>query len=99
MIECGREIVEHADDVVLHGAEPLGALAAVPVLHQQRLGAGTALRERRLQPLRQRGAQLALASLIGIAQAREIGRDGIGVDERGSARQLVGGRQHFEKSG
>ena len=41
------EVEEHADDLVLHGAEPLGAMAAVPVLQQQLLGAGAALRSAR----------------------------------------------------
>ena len=94
LIERGREVVEHADDVILHGAEPLGAFAAVAVLHQQRFGAGAPFGERDLQPLRDRGAQLALAARISLAQPRKIGRDRIGIDEGG--RRAIGGRKHGE---
>ena len=90
------EVVEHADDVILHGAEPLGAFAAVAVLHQQFLGARAAFRQRRLEPLRDRGAHLALAARIFLAQTRKIGRDRVGVDERGAVLWAIGGRKHCE---
>ena len=51
----GRELVEHADDLVLHRAQPLGATPAVPIRQQQPLGGGAPLIECRLEPLRDRG--------------------------------------------
>ncbi len=38
-----HEVVEDADDLVLHQAQPLGAAAALTVLEQQFFGLGAAL--------------------------------------------------------
>ena len=59
------EPVEHADDLVLHPAQPGGATPAMAVLEQQAFDFGSAGGERDLELLGDRGAQLALASGIG----------------------------------
>ena len=76
-----RELEQQADDLVFHPAQPLGAAPAVPVLEQQLLGLGAAVVERGLQPLRQRGAQFALAAAVGLGEAFQVGGDGAGVDQ------------------
>ena len=75
------ELEQDADDLVLHLTEPLGAAPAVAVFEQQLLGAGARLGQRRLQALRHRGAQFALAPGVGLGEAFEIGDDRRGIDE------------------
>ena len=60
-----RELVEHADDLVLHPAQPRGAAAAMTILKQQAFDLGAARGERRLELQRDRGAQLALVAGVG----------------------------------
>ena len=55
----GRELVQHADDLVLHEAQPLGAAPPVPVLDQQVLGRGASLHQRGLDAAGDREAQFA----------------------------------------
>ena len=76
-------------------AQPLGAAAAVPIAQQQLLGGGAPFHERRLEPLRERGAQLALVPGVQLAELVEVGRQRIGVEQVGGrALGLVGGREH-----
>ena len=65
-----RELEQHADDLVLHEAQPFGAAPAVPVLDQQALGGGAPLDQRGLEPLRHRQPQLALVAGMDVARAR-----------------------------
>ena len=81
-----RELVEHADDLVLHPAQPRGAAPAMAVLEQQAFDFGPAGGERRLESLGDRGAQLALASGIGCRELREFAGDRVGIEQRGSIR-------------
>ena len=50
-------------------------------LQQQLLGLGAAFVERGLQPLRQRGAQFALAAAMGLGEAFQVGGDGADIDQ------------------
>ncbi len=68
-----RELVQDADDLVFHPAQPLGAAAAVTILQQQLLGLGAAVGERGLQPLRQQRAQFAVAAAMGLGQLFQVG--------------------------
>ena len=80
----GREFVQDADDLVLHEAQPLGAAAAVPVLQQQLLGRGAALRSARpSDAAATAGAQFALGAGMIFGQALELGRDALGVEDFG----------------
>ncbi len=49
-----REFIQHADDLVLHEAQPLGAAAATTVLDEQTFGRGAAPQESRLETARDR---------------------------------------------
>ena len=53
---------------------------------QQLLGGSAAFGQRGLQPLRDRGAQFALAPRIVVGELCKLSRDRIGVDERGRLR-------------
>jgi hypothetical protein len=79
----GGELVEDADDLVLHLREALGAGAALAVLEQKLLGLGASLGKRRLQALRHRQAQLALATAIVAGDAAEVGLHGLDVEQFG----------------
>ncbi len=76
-----RELEQQADDLVFQPAQPFGAAAAVTVLEQQQLGLGAAFDERGLQPLRQRGAQFALAAAVAFGEPFQVGGDGAAVDQ------------------
>ena len=69
------ELEQQPDDLVLHVAQPLGAAAAVAIAQQQLLGGGAPFRQRRLQPLREGGAQFALVPGVLLAELVEIGRE------------------------
>ena len=71
-------------------AEPLGAAAAVAVLQQHLLGAGAALDQRGLQPLRDRGAHSRSRPAIFVREPLEFGRARVGVDDCGGARASAG---------
>ncbi len=64
------QLEQQADNLVLHMAQPLRAAAAMPVAQQQPLGGGAAFQERGLQPLCERGPQLALAPGVQLAELR-----------------------------
>ena len=76
------ELEQHADDLVLHEAEPLGAKPAVPVLQQQALGGGAALDQRGLSRWAIASAQLALVAAYGVGQQLERGGDGRRIENR-----------------
>ena len=80
------ELVEHADDLVLHPAQPRGAAPAMAVREQKALDFRPAGGERRLEPLGDRRAQLALAPWIGRGKLRQLVGDRLGV-EQGEDRQ------------
>ena len=61
------------------------------VLHEQLLGGMAALRQRGLEPLRYRRAQLAFAAGVFLGKLCKLSRDRIRVDQCG---RLVGGREH-----
>ncbi len=84
------ELVEDADDLVLQAAQPLGAVPAVAVLEQQLLGDDARVGERRLQALRHRDAQLALASVKVPRQRLERGL------HRGRVDQVAGVSRMFD---
>jgi hypothetical protein len=60
----GYELVEHAEDLILHPAQPLGTAAARALLDQQPLGGGATLQERGLEPARYRQSELALVAAV-----------------------------------
>ena len=68
----------------MHLAQPFGAAPAVAVLEQELFGVRARGRQRRLQTLRHRGAQFALASRIGLGERLELGGDRRAVDQRGA---------------
>ncbi len=74
----GGGVVEDADDLVLHEAEPLGAAAAVAIFQQDRLRRGARGDHLGLQELRQRRAEGVLAA--GMFVGKRIDRRG---DPRG----------------
>ncbi len=75
-----RELEQQADDLILQPAQPLGAAPAVAILEQQQFGLGAPFVERGLQPLRQRGAQFALAA-VGLGELFQVGGDGAAIDQ------------------
>ena len=91
-----HELEQHADDVVLHAAQPFGAAAALAILQQQLLGALTPGRQRDLEPLRDRAPQLLLGAGVLFGERGEVG------DDRGFVEQEVGAvaglveREHAE---
>ena len=76
-----RELEQQADDLILQPAQPLGAAPAVAILEQQQFGLGAPFVERGLQPLRQRGAQFALAAAVGLGELFQVGGDGAAIDQ------------------
>src|SRR5262249_25772545 len=76
-----RELEDDADDLILHEAEPLGAAPPAAILQQQLLRLGPARRQRRLEALRHRLAQVVLAPGMGFDELFERGRDGVGVEQ------------------
>ncbi len=90
----GRELEQHADDLVLHEAQPLGAAPSVPVPDEQALGGGAPLHERDLEASRNRQAQFALVAGVDLGQTFELGRDGDRIEDFGFARGLIGRGQH-----
>jgi hypothetical protein len=92
-----RELVNDADDLILHEAQPLGAAPSLAVMQQQALGGGAPLRERDLEPLHHRRAQFGLAAGAGVGEAFEVGGDGAIVEQfHGAARDKFG-RQHAHR--
>jgi hypothetical protein len=75
------EVEQDADDLVLHPAQPLGAAPPVAVLKQQIGGMRARGRQRRFQPQRHRGAQLALATGMGVRQRLKIGGERFRIDQ------------------
>ena len=90
----GRELEQHADDLILHEAESLGATPAVPVADQQPLGGGAPLDQRRLEPAGDRHPELALVAGMVVGQALELGGDGAPIEDFGIAGGLIGRGQH-----
>ena len=76
-----REFVEQTDDLVFHPAQALGAAAAVAVLQQHLFRARAAFVERGLQPRRQRGAQFALAAIVGLGEPLQVGGNRLRIDQ------------------
>ena len=95
-VELADEIEQHADDLILHHAQPFRAGAAVAVVEQHLFGGGAALTERSLEALRDGGAHLALASGIFVGEPGEFGRDRGRVDQRRVRESAVSGREHQE---
>ena len=71
----GGELEQHADDLVLHEADPLGAAPSVAVLDQQALGRGASLHQRGLEAPRDREPEFALVAAMDVGQKLELGRD------------------------
>jgi hypothetical protein len=90
-IEPHREVVENTDDLILHGAKPLRAGAAMPVGKERFFRRLAALRQHGLKALRHRGAQLPLAPGMLFGERGKLGRERLGLDQHG---WLVGGREH-----
>ena len=89
-----RELEHQADDLVLHGAEPLGATASVAVGDEQPLGRGAPVRERGPQPPRHRQSEFVLAAGVDGRQLFELGRDGNRIENFGFGRNLIAQGQH-----
>ena len=89
-----RELVEHADDLVLHEAQPLGAAPSVPVLDQQFLGCGASLHQRGLDAAGHLQSQFARVAGVHLGQALEVGRNFVRVEDFGFARDLIAECQH-----
>ena len=79
----GRELVQHADDLILHEAQALGAAPAVPVLDQQVLGRGASLHQRGLDAAGDFQSQFARVAGVDLGQALEVGRDFARVEDFG----------------
>ncbi len=77
------ELEQHADDLVLHEAQPLGAAPALAVLQQQLLGLRAARREHGLEPLRDRAAQLLLGAGVLVGELGELGHERALVEQFG----------------
>ena len=78
---AARKLVQDADDLVFHPAQPLGAAAAVPVFQQQLLGLGAAFGEGCFQPLRQQRAQFLVAAAMRLDQVFDFGGQRARVDQ------------------
>jgi hypothetical protein len=76
-----HELVENADDLVFHPAQPLGTTAAVTIFEQQLLGLGAALVEGGLQPLGKRRAHFLVVAGMRYGEVFEVGDDGFAVDQ------------------
>jgi hypothetical protein len=87
-----RELVENAHDLVLHGAEPLGAPPPVPVGDEQGLDRRAAARQRRAQVPRDLQPQFALVAGMDFAQPRKLRRDGSRIENFGFGRRLGRGQ-------
>ena len=88
----GHELEQHADDLVHHEAQPLGAAPALAVLQQHLLGVGAAGGQHRLQPLRHRAAQLLLGAGMFVGELGELGREQrLLVEQRGVVRGRCSG--------
>src|SRR5205085_8005930 len=86
------ELEQHADDLVVHRAQPLGAMPAEAILEQQPLGGGAARDQRRLEALRDRVAQLPLVLAVELGKLFKLGRDGRRVEQFGG--DILGWREH-----
>ena len=84
-----RELVQEADDLVLHEAEPLGAAPAMPVLEQQLLGRGAPCDQRSLEALRDRARSSRSLPACALASLFEIGGDGARVEQFGVGARAV----------
>ncbi len=84
------KIEQDADDLILHPAQPLGAEPAVAVLQQQLFGVRAGRDQRRLEALRHRRAQFALASGKSRGERLKVGGDRRGIDQfdAGAVRSL-----------
>ena len=91
-----HEFEQDADDLVFHPAQPIGATATVAVLQQKLFGLSAAFDQRRLQPLRQRGAQFDVIAAMRLGECFQVGDDGAAVNEFG--RRPGGGRRAFCES-
>src|SRR5215203_1232717 len=80
----GHELEQHADDLIHHEAQALGAAPALPVLQQRLLSLGAAGRQHGLQPLRHRAPQLLLDAGMLVGELCQFGH------ERWLVEQLVG---------
>jgi hypothetical protein len=90
-----RELEQHAHDLVLHGAEPLGATPPVPVGNEQALDGRAPVREFGPQVAGDRQPQLPLAAGMDFAEAFEFRRDGSGIEDFSCERRLGQGQHGF----
>ena len=79
-----RELEQHADDLVLHQAQPLGAAPALAVAQQHLFGMLASPCKRDLHPLRDGATQFLLAAGVLVGDPFEIGRERIGVEQIGA---------------
>ena len=77
----GRELIEHADDLVLHEAQPFGAAPALAILLQQPFGRRATPQERGLEALRGRRAQFAFAAGTTLGEGCEFGGNGAMIEQ------------------
>ncbi len=82
------ELEQDADDLVLHQAEPLGAAPAVAVLQQHVARRLARLRQRGLEPLGDRAAQLPLAAGVLVGERSSSAASARGVEQLGFAAGL-----------
>jgi hypothetical protein len=90
----GYELVEHAQDLILHPAQPLGTTAARAFLDQQPLGCGATLQEGGLEPARYRQSELALVAGVIRNEAFELAGNSGGVEHFDSEWRLFVRGQH-----
>ena len=88
------KLIDDADRLVLHEAQPLGAAPPVPVLAQSLFSHGAARRKRGLEPLGHGGAQLALVPAMDVGEVFKIRRDSGAIQKGALARGEFGNVVH-----
>jgi hypothetical protein len=89
------EFEQHANDLVVHRAQPFGAAPAAAVLEQQTLGGGATRDQRRLEVLGDSLAQLPIVPGMELGEPFELRRNRGRVEQLGAfGGGVVGGGQH-----
>jgi len=85
------KLEQHADDLIHHEAQPLGAAPALTILQQQLLGLFAAYRQHGLEPLRPpRAATPVRRPAMRLGEQRELGDERALVKQLGVVQRLVG---------
>ena len=85
------KLEQHADDLIHHEAEPLGAAPALAILQKQLLGLFAARCQHGLEPLCHRAPQFLFRAGMLVGKERELGHERALIEQLGIVQRPVGG--------